>query len=340
MDLKSLILNPEKRTLLKIHLDGQELGYFVLGKDEISYLGDNLSQEKLNNILKNNFPLSEKCIRVSIDNRENPPVAYLDDFFLSPPGKSKTDCTQLDSSIFFKLFDVVIPEIDIKQFELLDISYKALNNCKWKLGEIGFFLQGRSYYEKYGFTDEQHSIPAAKKKIADLRATATLNDLYLNNQDKLKEIGDNLIPSDDTYKDNLNEMPLEYFILTYLKPKCEEKIYKGPIGLLNSILLDIRKFLEGNNFNKHVYIKYYPVIEDRLKPEIVIIEPEDEDEVMNMYIKTRSNGGGRRKNKIYKKKIYKKKTKKNYKKNTKNYKKTTKIYKKKTKGRTRNKYKR
>jgi len=328
MDLKSLILNPEKLTLLKIHLDGQELGYFVLGEDEMSYLGDNLSQEKLNNIFKNNFPLSEKCIRVSIDNDENSPVAYLDDFFLSPPGKSKTDCTQLDSSIFFKLFDVVIPEIDIKEFVLLDISYKALNNCKWKLGEIGFFLQGRSYYEKYGFTNEQHSTPAAKKKIADLRATATLNDLYLNNQIKLKKIGDNLIPIDDTYKDNLNEMPLEYFILKYLKPKCEEKFYKGPIGLLDSILLDIRKFLDGNNFNNNYYTKYYPVVEDRLKPEIVIIEPENEDEIMNIYINTRSNGGGRRKNKIYKKKIYKKKTKRKSNKRIK------------TKGRTRNKYKR
>ena len=332
MDLKSLIFNPEKRTLLKIHLDGQELGYFVLGKDEMSYLGDNLSQEKLNKILTNNFPLSEICIRTSFDKRLNPPVAYLDDFFLSPPGKSKTDCTKLDSSIFFKLFDVVIPEIDIKQFELLDISYKALNNCKWKLGDIGFFLQGRSYYEKYGFTNEQHSTPAAKKKIADLRATATLNDLYLNNQDKLKEIGDKLIPSDDTYKDNLNEMPLEYFILKYVKPKCDAKFDKESNGLLNSILLDIRNFLERNGFNNNVYIKYYPVIEDRLNPEIVIIESEDEDEFMNMYINTRSNGGGRRKNKIYKKKTIKKKTK--------NYKKTTKNYKKKTKGRTRNKYKR
>lgn len=325
MDLKSLILNPAKETILKIHLDGQDLGYFVLGKKKMSYLGDNLSQEKLNNIVKNNFPLSENCIHVAIyndDKDHNLLVAYLDDFFLSPPGKSKTDCTQLDSSIFFKLFDVVIPEIDIKKFVLLDISYKALNNCKWKLGEIGFFLQGRSYYEKYGFTNEEHSTPAAKREIADLRATAILNDLYLNNQDKLKKIGDNLIPSDDSYKDNLNEMPLEYFILKYLKPKCEEKNYKGPIGLLDSILLDIRKFLEEDGFNNNLYIKYYPVIEDRLKPEIVIIEPEDEDEIMNMYINTRSKGGGRRKHKIYKNKIYKKKTKKNYK-SYKNYKKKT-----------------
>jgi len=312
MDLKSLILNPEKETISLIHLDGQQVGYFLLGKNKISFFGDKMPTS---------LPKTKEQMCISIEITDN--TAYLDDFFLL---QDKIDCTELDSSIFFKLFDVVLPEIGMNEFKLVDESYISLNNCSWVLLNVGFFIKGRTYYEKYGFTNDDHTTPDAKERIVELRNTTTLNDLYLNDPDRLKEIYDELIVDNDNYK----EMLLKDFILNYVKPACELNYNRKKYDILETILNDITEFLHENGFYDSWFRKYYPVVEDKLKPDIVIIEPEDEDEVKNKKIKTRSNGGGRRKNKIYKNKIYKKKTKKNYK----NYKKKT------NRRRTINKYKR
>ena len=157
MDLKSIIKNPNE-TLSILHLNDIRIGYFVLGKNEISFLGDEVSETIK---MKGKIHLADMCIRATI---YEPNIGVLDDFFLSPPGKKKTDCTQLDSAIFFKLFDIILTSIGIKSFELFDMSFKSLKWCKWRLAGIGFFLNSRTFYEKYGFKNETHSSPAAKKK--------------------------------------------------------------------------------------------------------------------------------------------------------------------------------
>ena len=96
MDLKSLIQNT-KQTLTIIHLNDIRFGYFILGKNEITFLGDEVSDTIKNN---GNIDNSDKCIGITIDGD----MAVLDTLFLSPPGKKKTDCTKLDSVMFFNLF--------------------------------------------------------------------------------------------------------------------------------------------------------------------------------------------------------------------------------------------
>ena len=304
MDLKSLILNPEKETISIINLDGQQIGYFLLGQNKIKFLGE-----------KKPPPLIEEeekqCISIIITDDS----AYLDDFFLS---HDKIDCTKLDSSIFFKLFDVVLPEIGIYEFKLVDESYISLKNCSWNLFDIGFLIKGRTYYEKYGFMNNEHSTPDAKKKIAELRNTTTLNELYLNDQDKLQEIYDKLILN---YKEisleDLKEMLLKVFILNYVKPICESEYNGETYKLLATILDDIKNFLEKEGFSDRWFRKYYPIVEDKLKPEIFI--ESGGSHFLNIDIVTHSKGG-KRKTKIYKKKT-KRKTKSKSKSKTKNYKK-------------------
>jgi hypothetical protein len=298
MDLKSLILNPEKETISIINLDGQQIGYFLLGQNKIKFLGE-----------KKPPPLIEKeekqCISIIITDDS----AYLDDFFLS---NDKVDCTKLDSSIFFKLFDVVLPEIGINEFKLVDMSYISLNNCSWDLFDIGFLIKGRTYYEKYGFMNNEHSTPDAKKKIAELRNTTTLNELYLNDQDKLQEIYDKLILNDDNYK----EMLLKDFILNYMNRACLSRYNKETHVFLYTILDDIKIFLEKEGFSDRWFRKYYPIVEDKLKPEIFI--ESGGSHFLNIDIVTHSKGG-KRKTKIYKKKT-KRKTKRKSKSKYKNYK--------------------
>uniref|UniRef100_A0A6C0IJP0 Uncharacterized protein n=1 Tax=viral metagenome TaxID=1070528 RepID=A0A6C0IJP0_9ZZZZ len=311
MDLKSLILNPEKETISIINLDEQQIGYFLLGQNKIKFLGE-----------KKPPPLIEKqekqCISIVITDDS----AYLDDFFLA---YDKIGCTKLDSSIFFKLFDVILPEIGIYEFKLVDESYKSLKNCSWYLFDIGFFITGRTYYEKYGFMNEEHSTPDAKKRISELRNTTTLNELYLNDQDKLQEIYDKLILNNDTFKEvsfeDLKEILLKDFILNYVKPICESEYNKETYKLLATILYNIKIFLEKKGFSDRWFRKYYPIVEDKLKPEIFI--ESGGSHFLNIDIVTHSKGG-KRKTKIYKKKS-KRKTKgksKNYKKKNNNHIKT------------------
>ena len=58
MDLKSLIKN-KKRTLTIIHLNDIIFGYFVLGENKISFLGDEVSDS-----IKQNGQIdpTDKCI--------------------------------------------------------------------------------------------------------------------------------------------------------------------------------------------------------------------------------------------------------------------------------------
>ena len=150
MDLKSLIFNPEKETISIINLDEQQIGYFLLGQNKIKFLGEKIPPPSIEKEEK-------QCISIIITDDS----AYLDDFFLS---NDKVGCTKLDSSIFFKLFDVILQEIGIYEFKLVDESYKTLKNCSWDLFDIGFLIKGRTYYEKYGFMNDEHSTPDAKKK--------------------------------------------------------------------------------------------------------------------------------------------------------------------------------
>ena len=89
MDLKNLILNTEKETISLIQLDGQRIGYFLLGNNKISFLSEKMPSHV--------FEI-KVCISIVI----NEDSAYLNDFFLT---HDKIDCTKLDSSIFFKLFE-------------------------------------------------------------------------------------------------------------------------------------------------------------------------------------------------------------------------------------------
>ena len=56
-----------------------------------------------------------------------------------------------------------------------------------------------------------------KKKIAELRNTTTLNELYLNDQDKLQEIYVKLILNNDNFKEisleDLKEILLKDFMI-------------------------------------------------------------------------------------------------------------------------------
>ena len=316
MDLKSIIKNP-KETLSIIHLNDIRIGYFVLGKNEISFLGDEVSDAIKQN---GKIHITDMCIRATL---YEPDMAVLDDFFLSPPGKKKTDCTQLDSAIFFKLFDILFASIGIKSFELFDMAFKSLKWCKWRLAGIGFFLNSRTFYEKYGFKNETHSSPAAKIKIEELRKTTTLKDLAATLQSlpltviksKLRgvEFGyppkthtilseiDKLITSDDPYKHTLDEMPLEYFIRTYLISICEgtTAIGTSTYEAINNIVEDINLFLKTKGFEHFDFIKYYPDVDPDVEPEILVYPDED---IVNIYINTNKEGGKRinRKNKSIK----------------------------------------
>jgi len=305
MDLKSIIKNP-KETLSIIHLNDIRIGYFGLGKNEISFLGDEVSDSIKQN---GKIHITDMCIRATL---YEPDMAVLDDFFLSPPGKKKTDCTQLDSAIFFKLFDILFASIGIKSFELFDMSFKSLKWCKWRLAGIGFFLNSRTFYEKYGFKNETHSSPAAKIKIEELRKTTTLKDLaatlqslpltVIKSQVRGVEFGyppkthtilseiEKLITSDDPYKHTLDKMPLEYFIRTYLISICEgtTAIGSSTYEALNNIVEDINLFLKTKGFEHFDFIKYYPDVDD--KPEILVYPDED---IVNIYINTNKEGGKR-----------------------------------------------
>ena len=158
MDLKSIIKNT-KQTLTIIHLNNERFGYFVLGENKISFLGDEVSE-----FIKQNGQINptDKCIDITIDDKN---MAVLNTLFLSPPGKNKIDCTTLDSVKFFELFDVILPAINITSFELFDMSFKKLKSCNLRLAGMGFFLNNRTFYEKYGFKNETHSTPKAKEEI-------------------------------------------------------------------------------------------------------------------------------------------------------------------------------
>ena len=307
MDLKSIIKNP-KETLSIIHLNDIRIGYFGLGKNEISFLGDEVSES-----IKQNGKIvtADKCIGITL---YEPDMAVLDTLFLSPPGKKKTDCTQLDSAIFFKLFDVILPAIGIKSFELFDMSFKSLKWCKWRLAGIGFFLNTRTFYEKYGFKNETHSSPEAKKEIEALRKTATLKDLDdtlkslpltvikgkvrgvefgypPKTNDILSEI-EKLITSDDPYKHTLDEMPLEDFIRKYLISICEgtTAIGKSTYEAINNIVEDINLFLKSKGFDHFDFIKQYPEVDADVEPEILVYPDED---IVNIYININKEGGKR-----------------------------------------------
>ena len=313
MDLKSIIKNPNE-TLSILHLNDIRIGYFVLGKNEISFLGDEVSETIK---MKGKIHLADMCIRATI---YEPNIGVLDDFFLSPPGKKKTDCTQLDSAIFFKLFDIILTSIGIKSFELFDMSFKSLKWCKWRLAGIGFFLNSRTFYEKYGFKNETHSSPAAKKKIEELRKTTTLKDLDTTlkslhstvikskapgvefsyppkTHNILTEI-EKLITSDDPYKDTLDEMPLEYFIRKYLISICEGNtdIGKSTYEVINNIVDDINLFLKSKGFENFDFIKYYPELDADIEPKPEIFVYPDED-IVNIYINTNNKEGGQNINK-------------------------------------------
>ena len=311
MDLKSIIKNPNE-TLSIIHLNDIRIGYFVLGKNEISFLGDEVSESIKQ---KGKIHTADMCIRATI---YEPNMAVLDDFFLSPPGKNKTDCTQLDSAIFFKLFDIILTSIGIKSFELFDMSFKSFKWCKWRLAGIGFFLNSRTFYEKYGFKNETHSSPAAKNKIEELRKTTTLKDLDTTLKSlhstviKSKATGvefsyppkthnilteiEKLITSDDPYKDTLDKMPLEYFIRKYLISICEGNTDIGTSSyeVINNIVDDINLFLKSKGFENFDFMKQYPEVDGEPEPEP---EPEifvypDED-IVNIYINTNNKEGGK-----------------------------------------------
>ena len=142
MNLKSLILQKQE-TINLIDLEvGKEtwvtIGYFLLGNNKISFLGEKMPPPEISEDKNKN----DDCITINI--RDNNKTAYLENFFLK---NEKNDCTKLDISIFFKFFDLVLPEIGINKFYLFDGSYKYLNFCTWKLSTIGFFTKGYTYYE-------------------------------------------------------------------------------------------------------------------------------------------------------------------------------------------------
>lgn len=321
MDLKSLIQNT-KQTLTIIHLNDIRFGYFILGKNEITFLGDEVSDTIKNN---GNIDNSDKCIGITIDGD----MAVLDTLFLSPPGKKKTDCTKLDSVMFFNLFDIILPAIDIKLFELFDMSFKSLKWCKWRLAGIGFFLNNRTFYEKYGFLNKTHSTPEAKRNIENLRKTATLDELDNTlkslpptvikstvrgvefsyppkNNNILTEI-DKLITSDDPYKDKLKEMPLEYFIRKYLLSLCEGNtdIGTSTYEVINNIVEDINLFLKTKGFDNFDFIKEYSEVD--VKPEILV---EQDENIVNIYINTNKEGGKRINRKSRNRNLKSKKTRK------------------------------
>jgi len=302
MNLKSIIKNT-KQTLTIIHLNDIRFGYFMLGNNEITFLGDQVSDSIKNN---GKIDTSDKCIGITIYGD----IAVLDTFFLSPPGKKKTDCTKLDSVMFFKLFDLILPAIDIKSFELFDMSFKLLKRCRWRLAGIGFLLNNRTFYEKYGFKNETHSTEEAKEKIENLRKTSTLNELDTTlkslpltvlkskvrgvefsyppkNNNILTEI-DKLITSDDPYKDELKEMPLEYFIRNYLLSICEGNtdIGTSTYEVINNIVEDINLFLTTKGFENFEFIKKYPEVD--VKPEILV---EPDENIVNIYINNNKEGG-------------------------------------------------
>ena len=310
MDLKSIIKNT-KQTLTIIHLNDIRFGYFMLGNNEISFLGDEVSE-----FIKPNGQINptDKCIGITIDGD----MAVLNTLFLSPPGKNKIDCTTLDSVKFFELFDVILPAINITSFELFDMSFKKLKSCNLRLAGIGFFLNNRTFYEKYGFKNETHSAEKAKEEIKNLRDTATLDDLNTTlitlpstiikskvrgeefsfppkTNDILTEI-DKLITSDDFYKDKLKEMPLEYFIRNYLIPICEGKsdIGTSTYPLINDIVEDINLFLKTKGFNNFAFIKEYPEVD--VKPKILVEPDELVEKILNIYINTNKEGGGKSRN--------------------------------------------
>lgn len=362
MNLKSLILQKQE-TINLIRLEvGKEtwvtIGYFLLGNNKISFLGEKKPPPEIGEDKDKN----KDCITIMIIDER----AYLKDFFVY---NRKNDCTQLDISIFFKFFDLVLPEIGINTFDLIDVSHKPLNFCRWKLLSVGFFTTGKTYYEKYGFKNKNFSTTDAKERIADLRSSVTLNNLYSGLQDlyndsdkKLQEIYDefksiystlNLDDSDNLFKDdnkdNFKNMLLNDFLLKYVKRFCElgneyaPKInYSETAIFLDSFFSDIARFLEKNGFTNSQFIKEYSPVEENLKP-IMVIEESHSDyknyKCYTIYITQQTISGGRKSNN------YKKKTKvksKNYKKKTKG---KSKKYKKKnnnhinTKRRTRTKRK-
>ena len=318
--LKSLILDPEKKTISVIKLNDTQIGYFLLGKKQILFLGKNLPDTD------DDYP----CITLNITGDDK--TAKLEYFFYT---KDKIDCTELPGSIFFELFDVVLPAIGITELKLTDVSYKLLNLCEWELLFIGFFTTGYTYYERYGFKNGQHDTLEGKNKITELRSSVKLNDLYPDHKklkelyDKFKSIyTDGVLKLHDEYFDADNfeqfkNMLLKDFLLKYVKPFCElDKTYEKKIHentpyfgfFVQGFLTDIASFLEKKGFGNDKFIKIYPPVKPNSN--IVITQNIENNKILDIHITTLPPSGGRKS-----KKKTKRKAKKKAKRKTKNYKK-------------------
>lgn len=216
LSLRDLVFSP-KTSKCKLFLNNEFMGLFDLGGKEIVLM------------IENDDLFGDECINIRIDKN----TAELNDFFYF---NSKQLCSGISTSLFFKLFDILLPNLGIKRFVLQDASYKSLNNCHWELGTIQYFLTGKTFYSKFGFHRKQPN----NNQLEQFRRNTKLSDvtnLFEKNLTNIQTIiNDNSV--------DVNTILLQKFLKEYLNPVCESSNLTQRQDVLQSILKDISDFLK------------------------------------------------------------------------------------------------